>query len=140
MHQGQALAGGPQAILATLQPALKSDVRSRMSRKWIPILLMAGLAGFARLALADPIPDRPHSCEAAQPQEAKALADSLYEKGEYQHAGECYDAAGDLMRAQRAYLKAVGPNSESAARGLKADSSAAKALFTQVQQAFRTSH
>jgi hypothetical protein len=101
---------------------------------------MGFLVGFAPLALADPTSDGSHSCEAAQPQEAKALADALYEKGDYQHAGECYDAAGDPMRAQRAYLKAVGPNSEAAARGLKADTSTAKALFTQVQQAFRSNH
>jgi hypothetical protein len=91
-------------------------------------------------ALADP-PAAPTShCAVTDAQQAKSLADVLYAKGEYERAGECYEAAGDSSRAQLAYLKAAGPNSEAATRGLREERDAARALFTQVQQAFRTNH
>jgi hypothetical protein len=93
-----------------------------------------------RLAFADPAPDAAGSCAAANPQEAKVLADRLYENGEYQRAGECYDRAGDPMRAQRAFVRAAGPSAETAARGLKDEGHTAKALFAQVEQAFRSNH
>jgi hypothetical protein len=66
--------------------------------------------------LADPAPDESRTCEAANPREAKSLADVLYEKREYQRAGECYEAAGDPSRAQLAFVKAAGPSGEKAAR------------------------
>src|SRR5215475_5036026 len=81
------------------------------------------------LVLADfPAPGASR-CSATSPQQAKFQADVLYEQGEYQRAGECYEAAGDASRAQLAYLKAAGPNSKSAARGLSEERDAAKALF-----------
>jgi hypothetical protein len=99
------------------------------------LLALAFLAA-NRLALADPSPAAVRACDVGSPQEAKALADRLYEKGEYQHAGECYEAAGDPSHAQLAFLKAVGPNSKAAAQGLGEQRDAAKALIAQVQQAF----
>lgn len=68
------------------------------------------------------------------------LADKLFEKGEYGHAGACYQAAGDLVHANLAYLKAVGPESQDTARALKAQRDAAKSLLTTVQHAFRDDH
>ena len=108
----------------------------------IRTLMALGLLGIVNvgLALADS-PTAPTSpCAQTSAQQAKSLADVLYEQGEYQRAGECYEAAGESSRAQLAYLKAAGPNSESAARGLREERDAAKALFTQVQQAFRKNH
>ena len=100
------------------------------------------LACFAanHFVLADPAPDESRACEAANPREAKSLADVLYEKREYQRAGECYEAAGDPSRAQLAFLKAAGPNGEKAARALRDQPDAARALATQVQRAFRSDH
>ena len=92
------------------------------------------------LTLADSAPTGTSRCAVTSPQQAKSLADVLYEQGEYERAGECYEAAGDASRAQLAYLKAAGPNSKSAVRGLRDERDAAKALFTQVQQAFRVNH
>jgi len=89
------------------------------------------------LVFAEPASDTVGPCPAASAQAARELADGLYEKGEYQRAGECYDAAGDPMRAQRAFLRAAGPSAEEAARGLKEDGHTAKALLSQVQQALR---
>lgn len=106
-------------------------------RRSLAILGWAALAA-TRLAISDPAPDRAESCAATSVAEAKTLADRLYENGQYQRAGECYDLAGDSMRAQRAFLRAAGPNAEAAARGLKDEGHTAKALLTQVEQAFRS--
>jgi hypothetical protein len=108
-------------------------------RDSLRVLGWACLAAY-RLVLADPALEGPHPCEVASPQEARSLGDALYEKSEYQRAGECYQAAGDPSRAQQAFLKAVGPKSETAARAAREQRDAAKALFTRVQQAFRSNH
>ena len=111
------------------------DWRDRQ-RESIRVLGLACVAA-TRLVMADPMSDPSRLCEVADRQEAKSLADMLYEKQEYQRAAECYDAAGDPSRAQLAFLKAVPANSEATAGRLKAQQGAAKLLGAQVQQAFR---
>ncbi|MGO9853394.1 MAG: hypothetical protein ACLPTM_17505 [Steroidobacteraceae bacterium] len=103
---------------------------------------VCGLVGVAaaHVALADPAAEASRACEAASPQEARTLADKLLEKGEYQHAGACYQAAGDMAHANLAFLKAVGSQSEDTARALKAQRDAAKSLFATVEHAFRSGH
>ncbi len=96
-------------------------------------------AALAQAATADPAP-APQTCEIASPREAGALADKLFARGEYQHAGACYQAAGDMVHANLAFLQAVGPQGEDTARGLKAQRDAAKSLFASVQHAFHSSH
>jgi hypothetical protein len=76
----------------------------------------------------------------ASPQEAGVLADELFERGQYQQAGACYQAAGDAVHANLAFLKAAGPRGEDTARGLKAQQQAAKSLFAKVGNAFRSNH
>lgn len=99
------------------------------------------LLAATRLVVADPARDESHACEVASPpQEARSQADVLYDRGEYQRAGECYQAAGDASRAQLAFLKAVGPNSDATARAFRQQQRAAKSLLTKVQQAFRSDH
>jgi hypothetical protein len=108
-------------------------------------ILWALAWGFAYLAaargiLADPPGAAPRACAAASQQQARSLADRLYEKGDYQRAGECYEVAGDMQHADRAFVKATGPKSEEAARDLKAQAHTAQALFARVGQAFRSNH
>lgn len=97
-------------------------------------------AVIAQVAVADPAPQAPSTCGAASPHEASVLADKLFEKGEYQRAGACYQAAGDMVHANLAFLQAVGPQSEDTAQGLKAQREAAKSLLASVQHAFHSSH
>ena len=123
---------------------VNASARALYSRSWrlrgsLAVAALAALA-VAHYAFADPAVEGARHCEAVNAQDAQALADLLYEKGDYQRAGQCYDAAGDPLRAQRAFLRAVRPNTEAAARGVRADSDNAKALFTRVQDAFRSSH
>src|SRR6185312_7299341 len=53
-------------------------------------------------------------CPVASPEQARRLGDELFEQGAYQRAGECYATAGQYGLANRAFVKAVGPQSESA--------------------------
>jgi hypothetical protein len=102
-------------------------------------LHLSGLAclAAAQIAFADPASTALRGCEVAAPREAAALADRLFERGEYQHAGVCYQAAGDLVHANLAFIKAAAPESEDSARALKAQRDAAKALLARVGSAFR---
>lgn len=100
---------------------------------------LAGLAA-VRLAAADPAPQGAPSCPVARPQEAGVLADRLFDRGEYQQAGACYQIAGDMVHANLAFLKAAGPRSEDSARDLKAQQQAAKSLFARVGNSFRNPH
>lgn len=101
-----------------------------------------GLAGVAaaHVALADPAPQAQVVCPVTGPQEAGIVADKLFEKGEYQQAGACYQAAGDMVHANLALLKAAGPRGEDSARSLKAQGETAKSLFAKVGSAFRNNH
>ncbi len=107
-------------------------------------LHLVGVLGLAFLAAtravtADPVAGEPGTCAAASGQEARALAERLYQQGEYQRAGACYQAAGDLPHANAAFLKATGPAAEDTARALKSQRDTARALFSGVAQAFRGS-
>ena len=109
--------------------------------------LLAGIATLGILALAvapvgrtEPAPGDAPDCAAATPQQAKWLADQLYRQGQYQRAGDCYQAAGDLTHANEAFFKAVPANGNATAKDLKRQGQNAKTLFTSVQQAFRSNH
>jgi len=101
-----------------------------------------GLAGLAavQIALADPAPEPGPACAVTGTEEARALADKLFEKGQYQDAGACYEAAGDLAHANLAFLKATGPASEDSARALKGQADQARALLESVGRAFHSDH
>lgn len=119
-------------------------VRARTSlpsraRRLHAISLFAVLSLVATSAvLADPVESR--ACETKTPSEASALAEKLFDKGDYQRAGECYQVAGDMTHANLAFLKAAGPKSQDTAKDLKAQSDTAKALFASVGQSFKRMH
>ena len=109
-------------------------------RKLRGILWALACFASAQIAIADPALAAPRACEVANPPEASALADRLFEKGEYQHAGVCYQVAGDMVHANLAFLKAAAPQSEDTARALKTQRDAAKALFAKVGNTFHSGH
>ena len=94
----------------------------------------------ASVAGADPVSETPPHCAVSDPEQARRLADRLFEQGAFRRAGECYQAARESARADRAFLKAVGPESALTARRLSDQGDQAKALLHQVQQAFRVEH
>jgi len=103
-------------------------------------LSAVALLAVTRVVMADPGGAELHGCQVATTEEARVLADRLYERGEYQRAGECYQAAGDLTHANLAFLQAAGPRSADTARDLKAQRDTAKSLFTGVAHAFKGNH
>ena len=103
----------------------------------VPLWSLAGLAA-VQIALADPATEPRPPCAVTRIEEARALADKLFEKGEYQHAGACYQVAGDMAHANLAFLKATGPASEESARALKGQADQARALFESVGRAFHS--
>lgn len=127
------------SIMTWLAVVLGSLQRARRLCLSTRIVALAALLA-ARLVLADSAPASSGSCLLATPRDAESLADMLFEQREYQRAGECYETAGNSSRAQLAYLRALGPNSETAARGLKEERDAAKALVTRVALAFHRDH
>ena len=132
-HRARASLALPAGGMRILSPA-----RARR----LPLVGVLGLALLAatRVVVADPAAEELRACEATTAQQARSLADRLYDRGEYLRAGQCYQAAGDLARANLAFLQAAGPAGEDTARGLKERRDAAKALFAGVGRAFRGNH
>jgi hypothetical protein len=124
---------------ATPAPRRAAAARLRPRRRRILEIGVCGLAclAAARVVFADPAAEQPRACATASREEAGALADKLYQQGDYQRAGECYQAAGDLRHADAAFLKATGPRAEETGRALKAQADTAKSLFASVGEAFR---
>lgn len=121
---------------------LKDKLRTSSRTRGLHLSVLVGVALLAagRIASADTPVEPSGSCEAATIEEAQSLADRLYASEDYQRAGQCYQAAGDLTHANLAYLKAAGPASEDTARKLKVQRDVARALFTSVAQSFESKH
>jgi hypothetical protein len=109
--------------------------------------LLASIVTLGVLAVAiapvgrtEPTPGDASGCAAATAQQAKWLAHQLSLQGQYQRAGVCYQAAGDLANANEAFVKAVPANSDATAKDLQRQGQIAKTLFSGVQQAFRSNH
>jgi hypothetical protein len=94
----------------------------------------------ASVALADPVPEAHAPCPVTAREEARRLGDSLFEQGAYQSAGECYQAAGEYGLANRAFVKAVGPQSAVTASQLSEQRDQAKTMLRKVQLAFHPEH
>lgn len=118
----------------------KVQTSSRTRGLHVSALFGVALLAAARIVSADTPVEPSRSCEAATVDEAHSLADRLYASEDYQRAGQCYQAAGDLTRANLAFLKAAGPASEDTARKLKVQRDVARALFTSVAQSFESKH
>jgi len=94
----------------------------------------------ASVALADPVPEAHAPCPVTSQEEARKLGDNLYEQGAYQRAGECYQAAGEYDLANRAFVKAVGPQSAATASQLSGQRDQAKMMLRKVELAFHAEH
>jgi tetratricopeptide (TPR) repeat protein len=92
----------------------------------------------ASASRAEPAAGDGSNCAAATPEQAKWLADELYRQGQYQRAGDCYQAAGDLPDANEAFVKAIKAKSDTAGKDIHRQGEIAKTLFTGVGQAFRS--
>ena len=95
------------------------------------------LLAAAASASADSPPDAAQPCRLMTASEARSLGKQFFEQGAYQRAGECYQVAGDLARANLAFLKALGPESTATERRLAEQRDQAKALLRQVARGWR---
>lgn len=123
-------------------PGERVKTRSFARARQLALVSVLGLALLAatRVVVADPAAEESPACKVATAAEARSLADRLYDQGEYRRAGQCYQAAGDLARANLAFLQAAGPAGADTARGLKEQRDTAKALFAGVGRAFKGNH
>jgi hypothetical protein len=114
----------------------------RRSNRWLTsmVTLVILAVAIAPVGRTDPAPEDAAVCAAVTPEQAKWLADQLYRQRQYQRAGDCYQAAGNLADANEAFVKAVPANSDTTAKDIKRQSQIAKTLFRGVQQAFRSNH
>jgi hypothetical protein len=94
----------------------------------------------ASVARADPVPEGLASCPVTAKEEARKLGDSLYEQGAYQKAGACYQAAGEYDLANRAFVRAVGPQSTATASQLSGQRDQAKMLARRIELTFHSGH
>jgi hypothetical protein len=103
-----------------------------------------GVLGLALLLAAAPVaiaePEEHPDCPASSLEQARTLGDELFEQGAYRRAGNCYQAAREFDLANRAFLKAVEPESAATARQLSDQRDHAKMMWRTVERAFRTEH
>ena len=115
---------------------MNGSKRSLASIVTLGILAIA----IAPVGRSEPTPGDARGCAVATPEQAKWLADQLYRQGQYQRAGDCYQAAGDLTDANGAFVRAVPANGDATMKDVKRQGQIAKTLFTSLQQAFRSNH
>ena len=121
----------------------RHDSDSRFIYANLGLLRIVGLGLLvtaAPLALADATPAGHAGCPAASEEQSRNLGAVLFEQGDYQRAGECYQAAGEYALANQAFLRAVEPESAATARQLSDQRDQAKTMLHKVQQAFRSPH
>ena len=125
---------------ARLTEMLRSTARTWARSRWRSLGLGVLLLTAMPVALADAPPGEHCPVAASAPEQARWLADALFEQGAYQRAGECYEAAGEHSLADKAFVKAVGQQSSATTHQLSEQRDQARALFHQLQQAFRAGH
>jgi hypothetical protein len=115
-------------------------VSSRSGARGLSLVGISLLLAGVPLALADPAIEEHQGCPVVSIEEAHSLADRLYEQRSYRQAGACYLTAGDYDRANRAFVKAVGPASAVTARQLSDQGEQAKTMLHNLQLAFSSHH
>jgi hypothetical protein len=88
-------------------------------------------------ALADSSSGATQPCANMSAEGARARGKQLFDQGAYQHAGECYQAAGDLALANQAFFKALKPESTATERRVAEQRDQAKALVRQLTRGLR---
>src|SRR5215469_11397685 len=121
-------------------PSVRSRHRTALFAGILLILALCFLLIFAPLAVADPVLEGQAPCLVTTREQARSMADSLFEQGNYQSAGICYQAAEEYALANRAFAKALEPQSKLTARQLSEQRDQAKLLLHRVQLAFRAEH
>ena len=107
---------------------------------FLQVLALCLLLAAASFAVAGELPGEHSPCQASSAQQARTVADVLFEQGAYQRAGTCYQAAREYALADRAFLKALEPASAATARRVSEQSEQTKTMWRGVARAFRADH
>jgi hypothetical protein len=127
-------------VLHRRVPHRRSRVRvAGSAAKGLSIIGLNLLLAAAPPSPAAPATEEREGCPVSM-EEAYSLGDRLFEQGSYQAAGECYLAAGDYDRANRAFVKAVGPAGAATASQLSGQREQVKTMLRKLQDAFRSQH
>jgi len=89
-----------------------------------------------RLALASEVRQAQPVCTDVTSQAARATGDGLYQRGDYQHAAECYLRAGEPALADGAFLKAARPAGADTAQQFAQNGEDAKAQLRKIRDSF----
>ena len=76
-------------------------------------------------------------CEGNSPEDLRRLAHEAEQSGAHQRAAECYRAAGDHSRANRAMLRVAENSAAGAKRNASVAASNAKAQMKRIREALR---
>jgi hypothetical protein len=125
-------AGGIRQM--TVCAAYASKFRRKAGRRAAAAMLTVAAAP---VVSADPPVDAQQHCAVATPAQAQRVAEQLFEQASYRRAGECYQAAGNLARANLAFLKALRPESAATERRLAEQRDQTKALLGRVARGLR---
>ena len=77
------------------------------------------------------------ACEGTSAEDLKRLAHEAEQAGAHQRAAECYRAAGDHSRANRAMLRVAENSAATAKRNGSVAASSAKAQMKRIREALR---
>jgi hypothetical protein len=121
-------------------PSVRSRHRTALFAAILLILALCVLLIISPLAVADPVLEGQTPCLITTREQARSMADALFEQGNYQGAGICYQAAQEYALANRAFMKALEPQSKLTARQLSEQRDQAKLLLHKAQLAFRAEH
>jgi len=83
--------------------------------------------------------DTPSECRGMNAKRAHERADLAFQQARYHEAGQCYVIAGDMSRANLAFVKATAAEAPAIKRQLTANANQVKDQFRQFREAF-TSH
>jgi hypothetical protein len=135
---------GEWALHRRSRPIGFSSIRSRHRTALLAgilfVVAVCLLLIVAPSAFADPVPEGQAACPVTTVEQARSMADTLFEQGDYQSAGVCYQAAQEYALANRAFMKALEPQGEVTGRQLSEQRDQAKMLLRKVQLAFRSGH
>ena len=121
-------------------PSVRSRQRTALLAGILFIVAVCFLLMVAPTAFADETPQAQAACSVTTVEQARNLADTLFEQGDYQNAGVCYQAAQEYALANRAFMKALEPQGEATERQLSEQRDQARTLLHKVQLAFRSGH
>ena len=120
--------------------SLRPRQRTVLFAGMLLIIALCCLLIIAPSAFADPVNERHPPCPVTSVEQARSMADDLYQQGDYQSAGVCYQAAAEYALADRAFMRALEPQSEQTARQLAEQREQARMLLRKDQLAFRPGH